>query len=75
MASKRRKLPAQVLHDWLRMAEKTLAGAGRIAWQSEAELLTEIQTVRKSDRSASNARFQLAEFNDVDCSDAARSLD
>ena len=37
MTSKQRLLKAQVWHDWLRMAEKTLAGAGRIAWQSASE--------------------------------------
>ena len=47
MRSSQRKLTAQVWHDWLRMAEKTLAGAGRIAWQSVAEMQVEIQLFGK----------------------------
>ena len=42
MTSKPRQLKAQEWRDWLRMAEKTLAGAGRIAWQSPDESQVEI---------------------------------
>ena len=47
MTSRQRQLKAQVWHDWLRMAEKTLAGAGRIAWQSAAERQVEIELFGK----------------------------
>lgn len=42
-----RQLKGQVWHDWLRMAEKNLAGAGRIAWQSGAERQVEIELFGK----------------------------
>ncbi|MDE0649424.1 MAG: hypothetical protein OXI12_03665 [Gammaproteobacteria bacterium] len=45
--SKTRLLKGQVWHDWLRMAEKTLAGAGRIAWQSPVERDAEIELFGK----------------------------
>lgn len=47
MMSKPRQLRHQVWPDWLRMAEKSLAGAGRIAWQSEAERQVEIDLFAK----------------------------
>ena len=42
-----KQLKAQVWHDWLRMAEKTLAGAGRIAWQGAPERQVEIELFGK----------------------------
>ena len=42
-----RQLETQVWHDWIRMAEKNLAGAGRIAWQSAAESEVEIELFGK----------------------------
>ena len=42
-----RRLKGQVWHDWVRMAEKTLAGAGRIAWQSPVERQAEIELFGK----------------------------
>ena len=47
MTNKQRQLKAQVWHDWLRMAEKNLAGAGRIAWQSTAERQVELELFGK----------------------------
>ena len=47
MTRKQRQLKDQVWHDWLRMAEKTLAGAGRITWQSAAERPVEIELFGK----------------------------
>ena len=40
--SKSRRLQDQVWQDWLKMSEKALAGAGRIAWQSAGERQVEI---------------------------------
>ena len=47
MTRKQRQLKDQVWHDWIRMAEKTLAGAGRIAWQSATESQVEIKLFGK----------------------------
>ena len=45
--SRSRRLQDQVWQDWLRMAEKTLAGAGRVAWQSADEKQAEIELFAK----------------------------
>ena len=47
MTRKQRQLKDQVWHDWLRMAEKTLAGAARITWQNAAERQVEIELFAK----------------------------
>lgn len=47
MMSKQKVITGQVWHDWLRMAEKNLAGAGRIAWQSSSEMQVELELFGK----------------------------
>lgn len=47
MTSKRKQREPQIWHDWLRMAEKSLAGAGRIAWQGPDERQGELELFGK----------------------------